>query len=268
MTVPCGQCIGCRIDRSRHWALRCVHESKFHLRNSFLTLTYSDDLLPAGLSLEKKHLQDFFKRLRNYGFEFRYFAVGEYSDSNRPHYHVLLFGEDFSADRKKHSSTPRGDIQYISATLQKIWGFGHCMIGSFNYATAAYTARYVMKKQFGTKNLDHENYSRVDLVTGQIYQVLPEFSLMSRKPGIGSQWYEKYKSDAFPSDFLIHEGKKHPVPRYYYEKLKKEEPKKFEKISTKRAKARLENAHNSTPDRLYTREECKKSQISQLKRNL
>lgn len=267
MTVPCGSCIGCRIDRSRQWALRCVHESKSHARSSFLTLTYNDQNLPPGNSLVKSDLQNFFKRLRNSCGPFRYYACGEYGEKdNRPHYHVICFGLDFSEDRKKFTTNSRGDYLYKSQNLTDIWDKGHCLLGLFNYSTAAYTARYCMKKMTGKDSALH--YTRVDLSTGEEYQVLPEFALMSLKPGIGADWYEKYKKDAFPSDFLIHEGKKHSVPRYYADKLKREDETTYKVVKTKR-KVHLKNfPEHNTPDRLYTRELCKLSQIKTLTRNI
>lgn len=267
ITVPCGMCIGCRIDKSRQWAIRCTHEAKLHSKNCFVTLTYSDEKLPLDLSLHKSHVQDFVRSLRDAGYKLRYFAVGEYSEANRPHYHLIIFGEDFSKDRKKHSKNGKGDILYTSATLLKHWTYGHHLIGGFNYASAAYTARYVMKKQHGKDIQQREAYTRTSQDTGEVWQVLPEFCLMSRRPGIGSGWYDKYKKDAFPSDFLVVSGKKHPVPRYYLEKLKKEDSTTAKSISAKRKKARMETAPDNTMDRLAVREECKSAQLKQLKRS-
>lgn len=270
LTVPCGQCIGCRIDRSRMWAIRCTHEAKMHEHNCFITLTYSENEVPKHGGLEKSDLQKFFKRLRHYVGPFRYYACGEYGDStNRPHYHAVLFGVDFSnRDRKVHSKNSRGDILYTCPTLDEAWGKGHALISSFSYQTAAYVARYVMKKQMGKHAHEHEKYVRTHPITGEIYSVPPEFALMSMRPGIGSDWYQKYKSDAFPSDFLIHEGKKHSVPRYYLDKLKKENPIDYKEIALKRKIAREETADNNTSDRLYVRETVKKSQIKILTREL
>ena len=91
LIVPCGTCIGCRLDRAREWAIRCYHESKCHVFNSFITLTYSDEKLPPRSELVKSDLQKFFKRLRDKGYVFRYFACGEYGPLHgRPHYHLLL----------------------------------------------------------------------------------------------------------------------------------------------------------------------------------
>ncbi|AXH75076.1 MAG: replication initiator protein [Microviridae sp.] len=267
LTVPCGQCIGCRIDKSRMWAIRCVHESKLHTSNSFVTLTYDDDKLPLHGSLQKKDLQDFFKRARHIYGNFRYYASGEYGDNTqRPHYHIMFFGIDFSEDRKLYKHNQRSDILYKSDSLNKCWGLGFCTIGSFNYATAAYTARYAIKKVSG--KLADEHYSRVDPRTGEFLSVEHEFAIMSRRPGIGSGWYDKFKSDAFPSDFLIYQGKKHSVPRFYTDKLKKEDLSTHKEIKYTRKANQEKNKANSTPDRLAVREECKKSQIKSLKRSI
>lgn len=268
ITVPCGMCIGCRIDKSRQWAIRCTHEAKLHVKNCFLTLTYSDEFLPRHLSLQKEHVQTFIRALRDAGIQLRYFAVGEYSESNRPHYHLIIFGQDFSESRKKHSQNKKGDQLFTSTIVAKHWQYGHHIIGAFNYASAAYTARYVMKKQYGKDSGQREAYTRFEGSTGETWQVIPEFALMSRRPGIGSGWYEKFKKDAFPSDFLVVSGKKHPVPRYYFEKFKKEAEDNAKSISIKRKKARMETAQNNTLDRLAVREEVKLSQIKQLKRSL
>jgi len=267
MSVPCGNCIGCRIDRSRMWALRCTHEARMHSTSCFVTLTYDDDHLPPAQTLVKKHLQDFFKRLRKKGYVFRYFAAGEYGDqTQRPHYHAILFGIDFSGDRKILRRNKQGHDLFTSETLSSTWGMGHCTIGNFSYTTAAYTARYVLKKVTG-KNAD-DHYTRVLPYTGEIVDVQPEFALMSSKPGIGNSWYQKFKLDAFPSDFLVNEGKKHTVPRYYAELLRKEDMKSHSDIIIKRKIARKNDVENNTPDRLYVREQCKAARLSQLKRDL
>ncbi|AXH73753.1 MAG: replication initiator protein [Microviridae sp.] len=266
-TVPCGQCIGCRIDRSRHWALRCVHEAKMHSASCFVTLTYDDDHLPKGGTLVKSDLQKFFKRLRKL-YPFRYYAAGEYGDEGqRPHYHAILFGINFFDDRKIHTKKKTGTL-FTSETLTKTWGLGHCLIADFSYSTAAYTARYIMKKQVGKNGHEAPQYERLDPSTGEIGFALPEFALMSLKPGLGSGWYDKYHKDAFPSDFLVHQGKKHPVPRFYYQKLKISNPELHRKIQLKRIEKRDETKDNSTTERLRTREVVKKSQLSNLQRNL
>lgn len=257
MQVPCGQCLGCRIDKSRQWALRCVHESTLHELSSFVTLTYDNEHLPASGSLVKKHLQDFIKRLRRFheyhtGNRFRFYACGEYGDiDGRPHYHAILFGIDF-ADKKKH--TVRGDnIIWRSDKLNEIWGHGHCWLGNVSFQSAAYCARYVIKKIHGPE--------ASAFYGGRV----PEFSTMSTKPGIGAGWFAKYKSDAFPSDFLVHQGKKIPVPKFYTDKLTEKE---LKPIKANRRKKALDNAKNNTPERLAVRAEVLQSKISTLKRSI
>ena len=100
--LPCGQCIGCRLERSRQWAIRCMHEKSLYSLSSFLTLTYDDDHLPPNGTLVKRDFQLFMKRLRwEMGDGIRFFACGEYGDGNlRPHYHALLFNVDFPDKRK------------------------------------------------------------------------------------------------------------------------------------------------------------------------
>lgn len=232
-----------------------------------------------GNSLCLDDLQKFMKRLRK---KFapktiRFFACGEYGETNpitkakdgglyRPHYHVLLFGEDFHLDRKYLKKSQSGSDTFTSETLTKLWGKGYCNIGSLNYQTAAYTARYCMKKVGG--QLAETHYQRIDQQTGEIYMLKPEFAVMSRNPGLGAQWYERFKSDAFPSDFLVHQGKKVSVPKFYTRKLKRQEEDLHKQIKEKRQAAINSDRVNHTPERLAVREEVKRAQISTLKRNM
>ena len=97
-SVPCGRCMGCRLEKSRQWAVRCVHEAKFYEDNCFVTLTYAPEHLPKDGSLNRKHVQDFIKRLRRRldDRKIRVFYCGEYGDKlRRPHYHLCLFNCDF-----------------------------------------------------------------------------------------------------------------------------------------------------------------------------
>lgn len=250
VTVPCGMCIGCRVDYSRTWALRCVHESKLHPFNSFVTLTYDDENLPPDTSVHKLDLQLFLKRLRKAGFRVRYFGCGEYGgDTNRPHYHLLLFGVDFHEDRRAYKQTDKGTL-YTSKTLTNLWGKGHAILGNFSYQSASYVSKYIIKKRLGKDAELDPNYSRLDLSTGECFQVGREFIVMSRRPGIGSGWYDKYNKDAFPSDFLIHDDKKFIVPKYYLSKLEQQNPLLHKEIKSRRKLSLIRNGDNITPDRL------------------
>lgn len=216
-TVACGRCIGCRLDKSREWALRCLHEADQHKENCFVTFTYSPENLPDWADLRKDHLTKFFKKLRKHldyhhnGQKIRYFACGEYGDkSGRPHYHAIIFGywpkdaEFF----KKSGDHPL----YRSDTLDKIWGLGYCNIGKVTFETAAYTARYTLKKRNGQEAEMH--YTVVDEETGECYVRTPEYMVCSRRPGIGKKWFDKYGQDCLKG-YLTNNGKKIPTPKYY-----------------------------------------------------
>lgn len=260
--VPCGQCIGCRMDRVSQWGLRCMHESQMHERSSFLTLTFSDDHLPEDYSVRVRDLQLFNKRLRKLMGPFRFFGCGEYGDETlRPHYHVLVFGHDFYQDRKLIKETDFGPL-YTSELASRAWPFGNIWIGSVTYKSASYVAGYVVKKIGGDQAATH--YLRAH-PNGTIHQVQPEFATQSRRPGIGSTWFDRFKSDAFPSDFLVVDGQQVPVPGYYANKLTEEE---FKPIQRKRARARLKHKANSTPARLEVRKIVKTERLKRLKRTL
>lgn len=264
LDLPCGQCIGCRITKSREWALRCMHEAQLHEQNCFITLTYSPQQLPATGSLSKEHWQLFAKRLRKRKGSVRYLACGEYGELNlRPHYHAALFGLDFSEDRQL-LQIKNGNPVYISRTLSSIWGMGFCSIGALTYQSAAYIARYTLKKQTGDRAATA--YERVDPDTGEVFSVLPEFAFMSRRPGLGSDWYEQFKSDVFPHDEVVHKGKRSPAPRYYLNKLEKSDPSLHLQIKAKRQAAK--RPEKSTLDRLEAGEIIEESKWKTFKREV
>jgi len=253
LSLPCGKCMGCRLERSRQWAVRCMHEASLHEDNCFVTLTYSDEFLPFDGSLNKKHLQDFFKRLRHH-FSFRYFSCGEYGDDfGRPHYHVCFFGCDFP-DKVLWKSSG-GYSLYESKLLSDVWGMGFCPIGSLTFDSAAYVARYCTKKVTGAASSSHYQGKQ------------PEFGLMSNKPGIGADWYRKWKEDCFPSDYLVINGVKCKPPRYYDKMLEKEDPLLFEHIKQTRLESAKDDQDN-TCRRLEDREKCQQARFSKLIRTI
>lgn len=263
--VACGQCVGCRIMRSREWAVRCVHEAQMHDTNSFVTLTYAPEHLPRGGSLVKADHQQFMKRLRKRTGRFiRYYMCGEYGSSlGRPHYHFLLFGLGFP-DRYFWRDR-EGSRTYRSEFLESIWTKGHAEIGEVTFRSAAYVARYIMKKQTGQAA---QKYETVDGGTGEIFEVLPEYNAMSLKPGIGRTWFEKYYSDVFPGDFVVLEGKKFKTPEYYRSLLKEVDPELAEKLRKDRIKRAKAKASDNTPERLAVKEYCQQERLRRLPRNL
>lgn len=249
LELPCGQCIGCRLAKAKAWAVRLVHEAQMHEKNSFITLTYDEEHLPKDRSLNVKHWQDFAKRLRHEIGPFRFYHCGEYGDQTwRPHYHAILFGLDFREDRKLYKAG-KGYRLYTSAVLEKKWGAGFCTVADFSIETAAYVARYTVKKITGEDA--EEWYMRVS-PEGECWQVKPEYATMSRRPGIGSAWLEKFESDVYPGDTVIHNGKRFRPPRFYDERI---DSHLLEFLKRKRRKAASGRQADLEYERLRVRED-------------
>lgn len=197
----------------------------------------------------------------------RHYTGAEYGPKyGRPHYHVCLFGASFR-DLEYHGNTPTGHKLYRSKTLEQLWRHGYSSIGELNYETAAYTARYVMKKITGQQQQKH--YEKIDHDTGEIITLEPEFNQMSRDPGIGNNWYQKYKTDIYPHDYLVlKNGTKIQPPRYYDNLYKQLHPQQFEEIQASRIERAKQQWQHQTPSRLATRERIAKAQLSMLKRKI
>ena len=191
-TLPCGQCMSCRLNHARMWSIRISHEASTHLHNVFLTLTYDDEHLPVDNSVHKRDLQLFFKRLRkSLGTKIRYFACGEYGDKfGRPHYHAIVFG--LSADcavfrNKKFDRKTQG--YYCDMPC---WDKGFVHIGSVTVDSANYVAGYVTKKLKGKNAKDYYLQKGIE----------PEFVLMSRRPGIGSDFFMNTSNSSKTTDLF------------------------------------------------------------------
>ena len=222
--VPCGNCIGCRLDYSRRWAVRCMHEAQMHEHNSFITLTYAPEFLPEDNSIHVEDVKAFFKRLRRRvePLTIRNFYCGEYgSQFHRPHYHAIVFGFDFP-DRQLFS-VRNGFRCYTSSLLQSVWPFGFSMVADVSFETCAYVARYVTKKIKG--DIAEEHYQGREV----------EFAHGSRRPGIGRSWIEKYFSDVYPADrVIVRNGVEMLPPKYYDDYLESVNPDLYEEVKQKR----------------------------------
>lgn len=201
VTVPCGRCVDCRLAYARDWSVRCMHEFQMSIGGCFVTLTYSDANLPPDLSLRYVDFQLFMHRLRNRFGGVRFFMCGEYGDNfGRPHYHAILFNvvpDDLVYLRREGKIT-----LFRSKMLEEVWGNGFVSVGAVSRHSAAYVARYSLKKLSG---------AAAEVYGGRE----PPFAKMSLRPGIGFEWFMKYHADVFPVDNVIIEGKAFPVPRYY-----------------------------------------------------
>ena len=223
--VGCDQCTGCRLDKAREWATKMMCENFMHDDSIFLTLTYDDEHLPEDGSLHPEHLSAFIKNLRrqieyhqDFKLKIKFYGAGEYGDNfQRPHYHVIIFGwKPF--DGKKYSQK-----LMTSAFIEKIWKKGWCPYGKVTFESCAYVARYVCKK-----------------VTGKIapffYDGLqPEFARMSRRPGIGKSFFEKFQSQILRDDYIVvRDGIKVPLPKYFNKIFEEYYPSKYEDVKAQR----------------------------------
>ena len=269
-SVPCGQCLGCRLKKSRTWALRCMHEAQSNDVNSFITLTYDPENLPKNNTLKKEHFQKFMKRLRKKTKQkIKFYHCGEYGETNlRPHYHAILFNKKFD-DEKWIPGIPKN--LKVSEELQTTWPSGYSTIGSVTFDSAAYVSRYIIKKQTG-KGVQRINpktglrpYERLD-IDGvlQKQQVLPEYTTMSN--GIGKEWFKKYGLQAYYNDFTTLDGQKHPLPQYYDNLMYEIQPAYMAAIK----KVRMEgfNPSEYTPERLAVKKKVAQARMSNYKRNL
>ena len=285
LLLPCGQCIGCRADRSQSWGIRCTHEAQMHDASCFFTLTYDDENVPADYSVKLSDWQKFIRRTRKrIGLKgLRFAGGGEYGELGlRPHYHGLFFNYDFPD--KRYLQKRNGNVVYSSELLRELWPYGSSELGEVTHASAAYVARYSLKKVTGKRADDH--YWRVSPVDGEAHRVSPEFFTMSRRPGIGTAWFEKFGKDAFSSSVVVSspfpnrvgrvasvsegviaDGRKARPPRFYLDKLSEAE-REAVKRQRKRASLRPEARANSTPDRLAVREEIHEDRMKRLIRPL
>lgn len=187
-----------------------------HERSCFITLTY--ERAPVGLQLSD--WRNFMKRLRRIAPDVRFFHAGEYGGRyGRPHDHALLFGFDFD-DRRALRKTPAGSTIDSSELLSKLWGHGYVSVGDATFESAAYLARYCLKKISGRlkDEVSANGLKPYERVTefGEVVDVRPEYLTMSRQPGIGRSWFEKYWSDVYPHDYVVvRGGAKMPPPRYF-----------------------------------------------------
>lgn len=263
LMLPCSQCIGCRLDRSKQWAIRCLHEAQMHNENCFITLTYNNTNITNDLIYP--HFQKFIRKLRKKtGQKIRYYMAGEYGENTgRPHFHACLFGYRPN-DLKIFRELPNGSRLYTSEFLETLWGYGFTSVGDVTLESASYVARYIMKKITGP--MAENRYWSVNPATGEAHPITPEFNRMSLKPGIGQTWFDLYQADVYPTGQCIINGRKMKPPRYYETKYKELKPLRYEELQYDRYLT--SNPAESHPDRLAVRETVTKARFNLKQRHL
>lgn len=279
--IPCGKCIGCQLDYSRQWANRIALEMQGK-ECWFLTLTYADEHLPlkqqvstltgelmSTPTLQKSDLQKFIKRLRETwsrkykNNDIKFFACGEYgTQGGRPHYHMILinFHAEGNAKLIKHSVNAQKQPLYKCPDIEKIWRKGHIILGRASWETAAYVARYVMKKS--GKNKAYYDAKKI----------LEPYIVASQ--GLGKKYYEEHKESILKYDTIptIH-GPMTP-PRYFDKMTRETNPTEYERNKEIRKLAAETAANNkarqtsmSYIEQLNTAEYKKLNSAKALKRN-
>lgn len=289
--IPCGQCISCRLNKASDWANRLMLEAKEYQHNYFITLTYNDENLPikriynddtgeiiTGFTLKKEDLEKFNHDLRQYWMRkydhtgIRYYECGEYGSLNeRPHYHGIIFNLPYLDDLKLYKATPQGNILYTSETLTKIWKKGYVVVGQVTWESANYVARYVLKKHYG-KEADEYYISQAKI---------PEFTTMSRMPGIAYNYYDKNKDIIYKTDEVFIKKENGVVatkPSKYFDRLlEQEDPEKYKKIKRNRESknvnlTKIQTEELKTIDNVQHQREVKErnlqNKIKALKRDL
>lgn len=267
ITISCKQCIGCRLRRSRDWAMRCMHEASLYESNSFLTLTYDEAHLPAQGQLVYRDFVLFMKRLRRFAepVELRFYMCGEYGSENwRPHFHACIFGFDFD-DKAYYGRSGSGDKLYTSDSLSRLWPHGLSTIGSVTFESAGYVARYCVSKRTG--KAAEAWYARVD-DSGESFQLKPEFNQMSRDPGLGAPWLEKFGMDVFPHDYVIVNGTKVTPPAFYDRWFGIKDPDGLDDIKFRRELDAALNFEDNSDARLAVKESVQRAAVSQLYRSV
>lgn len=250
-----------------------MHEAKLYDENSFVTLTYDNQHLPADGGLNYQHFQKFMKRLREdrrrtrNNSPIRFYMCGEYGERTfRPHYHAILFNTGFR-DRL-YFKTAGGFKLYTSATLNRLWGLSeNNLIGEVTLESAGYVARYCTQIISG-EHAEHY-YTTYNNETGEIHKISPEFAKMSTRPGIGAPWLLQHLSDVYPSDEIITNGRTGRPPRYYDKILKRVQTDDLlGYVQMKRYKRAQKGAKDNTRERLAVKEELQWAKLAQRKREL
>jgi hypothetical protein len=221
-----------------------------HEVNSFVTLTYNDDHFHP--SLNYLDFRNFVRRLRvhtSLGRKLRYFVAGEYGAlTGRPHFHALLFGYC------PPTASKIGRDLYSSPVLDKIWSSGFTSVGSVTHASAAYVASYTLK-ECGARR---RSYVSVDPATGELTDLVRPFAQMSRNPGLGFTWFQKYWREVYEArdGVCLQGGYVQSPPRYYDKLLEVSCPDLRDYRSFTRYTNSARFVEDSSPQRLLTREIC------------
>lgn len=261
--LPCGQCILCRLEHARQWAVRITHEAQLHEESCFITLTYDDQHYPDHGSLKYADVQKFWKRVRmqlqrKHNKKVRHYTVGEYGDqTHRPHYHAAIFGHAFTDNRTIVRREPA--LLWTNPMLEKAWGMGHVSVGALTFQSAQYTASYVTKKLNNQRR-----YVRIDEETGELIELAQPRARMSLRPAIAKTWLMQFGKQIYHHDEVVIQGRPQKPPKYYDKWLAQTAPERAEEIKEKRR----EEATKLTKEESHARAENARARVKTQKKTV
>lgn len=287
LALPCGKCIGCRLEKTRQWAVRGMAElittKEKGYESCFLTLTYSDKYYPKNGCLKEAQpdIQKFIKRLRarhpeiaHYDedgklvSDIRFFYSGEYTPtSQRPHWHIIVYGYDFP-DKEPIELSDSGKILYHSKELEfynagkpPLWNLGIHRIGDVEYDSIRYVAKYITKKLDGVQAHEINEgdflryYERFIPDTSEIVTVSPEYCETPRRPGLGHDFLVKYWDEIYPSESIVFNKENPQRTTKYFDKLLEDiNPDLLEKVINDRRNYVLNTQEEHSKERMDTKE--------------
>lgn len=266
VTVKCGRCFTCKREKAQDWAIKLINENQYHKKSCFITLTFDNKILINGnkygancsfiyhIENSKKYFTNFIKRLRKKfnNEKLTYFRVAEYGEkTKRPHYHVILWGEDFKNDRKEVELSKSGHTMYESQILSNLWGCGRCVIEDINSNNIIYTAQYTLKK---FKNNETEKRYKSKIA-------------FSNRSKLSVKWVRRNYNNIIKGYLEDKEGKKYKVPESYKKNLKESEKETYKNAYLKYEQKIMELLENESEKERIQRQ-IKKEKILEMQKKL
>lgn len=258
--IGCGKCLGCQLDRSSSWATRAVHESRYFDALSFLTLSWADAHMPANPEDARHELRKFVMRVRKmFGPGLRFFGCMELGERfSRPHAHFCVYGEAFTEDAEPVAKSKTGNVLWRSPVLERLWTGGFSWVGEFSAESAAYVARYCVKKadQPSSVSLAHP-------VTGEVVDwptvYRPFYPL---RPALGVRFVDEFPQDCW-SGLRARGGARIRTPRAYSKRLERLDPARYDerKSETIAAVTAARDLHEESPARLAVKAEVMRARL-------
>ena len=258
-TVKCGKCDTCRREKAQDWAIKLINEAKYHKKACFITLTFDNKILldknskarkkygahpkfVFNTEYSKEYFKKFIKRLRKKlePKKITYFKVAEYGELNkRPHYHCIIFGENFEQDRKEMQVSKSGHIQYNSQILEELWACGRTSVQDINSNNIIYISQYAIKKY---KKKDDQYKEKISF---------------SNRSKMNIKWARRNYKEIIKGYIEDTDGKKYRVPESYKKMLKNSEEEIYKRTWRKYEENIMDRLNNISNNDLIKQQKIK-----------